>query len=98
MNVRKNTLICNYQDVCFIQILVYSQWKVQRISDSSLPHSYWPRDSGDPSSWYIFYKYCTEARESQPSLDNDSETKLASKCSSLQSSRSRHAKSAGRSI
>lgn len=49
---------------------VYLQWKVQRISDSFLPHSYWPRDSGDPSSWCIFYKYCRKKRRDARPIDS----------------------------
>lgn len=41
---------------------MYLQWKEQRISGSFLPHSYWPRDSDDPSSWCIVYKYCRQEK------------------------------------
>lgn len=51
-----------------MSILVNSQWTEQRISDSSLPRSYWPKDSGDPSSECIFYKYCRQQKEEQVNL------------------------------
>lgn len=42
---------------------VYLQWIVQRTADSFLPHSYWPRDSDDPSCGCIFYKCCRQKKK-----------------------------------
>ncbi len=55
----------------------HSPWRGQRIADCSRPHSCWPKDSDDPSSWCISYRYYkkqTNRREDHSSYKTRRET------------------------